>query len=49
MKLYNRCQGCKKYKFFIRKRKYTHKIAGEITSQAELCGKCYRNIKKMIV
>lgn len=48
MKIYSACEACKKKKFFIRKRVYKHKIAGKITSQSELCGKCYEAISKMI-
>ncbi len=49
MKLYALCEGCNKKRFFIRKRVYSHKIAGIITSKSLLCRKCYKNINKMLV
>lgn len=48
MKLYDKCSACRKKKLFVRIRKYTPKSIGqEITSNNQLCGKCFRAIKKL--
>lgn len=53
MKIYAPCEGCwketGKKRWFVRKRTYiTPRVSTPITSQALLCGKCYRGIKKLI-
>ncbi len=48
MKIYGKCNSCKRNKFFVRKRVYMTKHVGEITSQEVLCGKCFSNISKML-
>lgn len=50
MKLLTKCPSCAKYRLFIKKRKYAINKAnvGIVTSQRELCGKCYKTIKEML-
>lgn len=48
MKLRGRCDGCKKDKWFIKRREYRIKVGGLILSQNELCGKCYKGIKESV-
>lgn len=45
MKLFSTCEGCRKRKILISKRKYNHRHAGKITSQSMLCRDCYKDIK----
>lgn len=60
MKIYGFCDKCKVKHFFVRRRKFDptyinpegKKVlapTGTITSQGELCRKCAKDIKKMIV
>ncbi len=49
MKLFQKCHGCNKIKFFVRKRKfYQPKLHIVITSEKPLCSHCvkvYKTIK----
>lgn len=45
MKIIGKCGSCKKTRAFVRKRRYNVTRAGLITSQNELCGKCFEGIK----
>lgn len=47
MSFLTNCSSCNKFKFYVRKRKYKTKYTGKITSNGELCGKCYKEIKKL--
>lgn len=48
MKFYSKCDGCRKKKFFIFRRKYYYEGAGDITSKSELCNTCASGIRKMV-
>lgn len=48
MKLLSNCEICKKRKLLIRRRPYTHKRVGLIKSKDEICGGCFRKIKKAL-
>lgn len=48
MKIYGRCDGCKKNRFFTRKRSYRTTATGWIRSQGLQCGTCYKAIKAMV-
>lgn len=45
---YGPCEGCKKPRFFIRKRDIKLPIGQVAKSQKKLCGKCYKAVKKVI-
>lgn len=47
--LFSKCESCKKRRLIVKRRTYVHPIAGKIKSQSELCGKCYKDIKKMLL
>lgn len=50
MTFFKRCEKCHKNKFYVAKREY--KIAKlsiyPVTSNSELCRKCYKEIKKIV-
>lgn len=49
MKLLSTCKACDKKRLFIKKREYKVPNSSQtMVSQNEICGKCYKNIKKMI-
>ncbi len=49
MKFRGKCESCHHKKFFIRKREYTIRQTGDlISSKSLLCGKCAKDIRKMI-
>lgn len=48
MKLLAVCNACKKKRFFVGKRSYTHQKLGRMTSENDLCRKCFKIIKKAI-
>ena len=44
-----KCNGCRKNKFFIKKRTYLLSVLGvPITSDGELCRSCYKEIKAVV-
>ncbi len=48
MKLYQKCHGCGRVKFFVRKRKfYSEPLHQDITSQNPICGTCKNFYKKV--
>lgn len=53
MSLLKTCATCKKrkLKFFIKRRSYLFKkvSAFPITSEGELCGLCFKKIKKLVI
>jgi len=49
MELKSVCATCKKRKFFVRKRTYwVERIKENITTEGKICGKCTRNLAKII-
>ena len=45
----NTCATCKKTKFFVRKRVYwVERIKENITTEGKICGKCARQLAKII-
>ena len=46
MKIFGICNACKKRKFIVKKRSYKHSNLGTITSNNNLCRKCFKAIKK---
>lgn len=47
MQILQKCPSCNKRKFLIYRRLYRHKAIGEVRSQKELCGQCFKIIKDM--
>jgi len=46
--IYGKCAQCKKNKFFIRKRTFfNEKLNTQLTSKSQICGKCFRAVKKL--
>ena len=48
MIVFGKCELCRKRRFFIRKRKYTMKDVGKLTSKANMCGRCFSKIKEVL-
>lgn len=48
MRLYDKCEGCHRKKFFIHKRKIMLPIGEFGTSKKLMCGSCHRRILKML-
>lgn len=48
MKLFDKCQECKKKNIFVKKRKLDISNVGIITSKSPICLSCYRRIKASI-
>jgi bacterioferritin-associated ferredoxin len=48
MRFFSRCNGCQNHRLLIMKRNYKIREIGIVTSKDELCGNCYRTVKKMI-
>ena len=57
MWLYDYCQPCERYRFFVKKRTYDFVkrdnngkilVKEHLQSKNKLCGSCYKNIKKML-
>lgn len=50
MPFFKQCQVCHKTKFYVARREYKIKQLSiyPVKSNDELCGKCYKNIKKIV-
>lgn len=55
MPFFKQCEACVtkiprdlRRKLYVSKRLYKTKVAGVIESHSELCGKCYKEISKML-
>ncbi len=50
MKFFYLCSACRKVKFIVKVRTYFCKpLNTKVTSNGELCGKCFRQVKKLVV
>lgn len=48
MSLLGKCDDCRARGFWPRRRKYSTKHTGVITSQSDLCGRCYRRLRRIV-
>lgn len=46
--IYNKCFNCKKYKFFVRKRKVTLPNGSIANSREPFCGKCHKALQTQL-
>lgn len=48
MRIFTKCPVCRKRAFIVRVRTYVHPKVGWMKSQTEQCGKCFKNIRKLM-